>query len=195
MSDLNNLIFEAKAGNIEAINAIVKLYFPLIATNAKKYFIAGGEYDDLVQEGMVGLLKAIKYFDSQKSSFNNFATLCIKRQIFSAIKSANSQKNIFLNEAIINNFENENKIESFELLKTKIASLEDEILLKEKIENLKKYFENNLSKFEKKVFSYIVKDYSYKEISNELNKSVKSIDNAIQRIKKKSELWLKSYEF
>lgn len=191
-ANIDNIIENAKNGDIEAINSIIKIYFSLISTNAKKYFITGGEYDDLVQEGMVGLLKAIKYFDSTKSSFTNFALLCIKRQIFSAIKSANSQKNIFLNEAISNNFEDKKNLDK---LTTFSLNPEENILTKEKIENLKKYFDSNLSKFEREVFKFIIKDYSYKEIANKLNKDIKSVDNAIQRIKKKSEIWLKNYEF
>ena len=100
--DANELIIKAQNDDEEAINELIKLYFPLVTTNAKNFFLIGAEKEDLIQEGLLGLFKAIKYYKSEKSSFNSFAILCIRRQIFSAIKLANRQKNMLLNEAILN---------------------------------------------------------------------------------------------
>ena len=190
MEDMNILLKKAQAGDSEAINKILKEYTKLLDFNAQKYYLLGGEQEDLVQEGVLGLLKAIKYYDETKSSFSSFANLCIRREMITAIKRANSQKNMILNEAVKNNkkiekleYEEEsNELDNYESLE---ATPEEAVLLKEKIEEFKKFSVDNFSKFEKEVLNYLLRGYSYREIAQILTKDLKSIDNTIQRIRKK----------
>ena len=182
MEDMNILLKKAQAGDSEAVNKILKEYTKLLDFNAQKYYLLGGEQEDLVQEGVLGLLKAIKYYDETKSSFSSFANLCIRREMITAIKRANSQKNMILNEAVKNNkkiekleYEEESyELDNYESLE---ATPEEAVLLKEKIEEF--------SKFEKEVLNYLLRGYSYREIAQILTKDLKSIDNTIQRIRKK----------
>lgn len=192
--DTESLITQAQAGNEEAMNELIKTYFPLVSVNAKNFFIIGADREDLVQEGLIGLLKAIKSYNIEKSSFNSFAMLCIRRQIFSAIKSANSKKNTILNEAILNSFtysEAENNFE--ENFISSNNNPEDIFLSQEKLKNFEDFVASDFSKLEKAVFKYLIRGYSYKEIAEQLSSNLKSIDNAMQRIKKKSEAWIKKY--
>lgn len=196
--DINNdLIKEAQNGNKEAIDMILKAYTDLVSINAKKYFIIGAEQEDLVQEGVLGLLKAIKGYNEGKSQFKTFAILCIRNQIITAIKVANRQKNSILNEAILNSTDtNDNKeLDDYKYGKTQNYDNPEEIyLMKEKLTNFMAYINENLSKLEKEVFDYMIRGYSYREIAKILSKELKTIDNTMQRIRSKSELWLKQYE-
>ncbi len=190
MEDMNILLKKAQAGDSEAVNKILKEYTKLLDFNAQKYYLLGGEQEDLVQEGVLGLLKAIKYYDETKSSFSSFANLCIRREMITAIKRANSQKNMILNEAVKNNkkiekleYEEESyELDNYESLE---ATPEEAVLLKEKIEEFKKFSVDNFSKFEKEVLNYLLRGYSYREIAQILTRDLKSIDNTIQRIRKK----------
>lgn len=191
----DELIMKAQNGDDEAMNELIKIYFPLVSVNAQNYFLIGAEKEDLIQEGLLGLLKAIKYYKSEKSSFNTFAILCIRSQIFSAIKLANSKKNMALNEAILNSsniYEEDDN--NFDLdFVSSAKSPEDIFFDKEKITDFQNYTENNFSKLEKEIFKYLIRGYSYKEIANQLNISIKSVDNTIQRIRKKTEIWINKY--
>ena len=190
MEDMNILLKKAQAGDSEAVNKILKEYTKLLDFNAQKYYLLGGEQEDLVQEGVLGLLKAIKYYDETKSSFSSFANLCIRREMITAIKRANSQKNMILNEAVKNNkkiekleYEEESyELDNYESLE---ANPEEAVLLKEKIEEFKKFSVDNFSKFEKEVLNYLLRGYTYREIAQILTRDLKSIDNTIQRIRKK----------
>ncbi|MDY4010578.1 MAG: sigma-70 family RNA polymerase sigma factor [Fusobacterium gastrosuis] len=191
--NVEKLIIEAQRGDEEAMNELIKIYFPLVSINTKNFFIIGAEKEDLVQEGLLGLLKAIKYYDPCKTSFNNFAILCIRRQILSAIKSANSKKNMILNEAISSNLIS-NEYSTLELdFASNDSSPEEIFFSKNKLENFQRFTLINFSELEKKVLEYIIRGYSYKEIAKQLEVSPKSIDNSIQRIRKKAETWLKTY--
>lgn len=191
--NVEKLIIEAQRGDEEAMNELIKIYFPLVSINTKNFFIIGAEKEDLVQEGLLGLLKAIKYYDPSKIAFNNFAILCIRRQILSAIKSANSKKNMILNEAISSNLISD-EYSTLELdFASNDSSPEEIFFSKNKLENFQKFALINFSELEKKVLEYIIRGYSYKEIAKQLEVSPKSIDNSIQRIRKKAETWLKTY--
>lgn len=191
--NVEKLIIEAQRGDEEAMNELIEIYFPLVSINTKNFFIIGAEKEDLVQEGLLGLLKAIKYYDPSKTSFNNFAILCIRRQILSAIKSANSKKNMILNEAISNNLISD-EYSTLELdFASNDSSPEEIFFSKNKLENFQRFTLINFSELEKKVLEYIIRGYSYKEIAKQLEVSPKSIDNSIQRIRKKAETWLKTY--
>lgn len=193
----NENIIKAQQGDQESLNMILKNYKKLIFMNSRNYFLIGADQDDLLQEGMIGLIKAIKVYDGTKNaSFKTFATLCIKRQLITAIKSSNAQKNIALNSASGNYIENE---EGKEVSYSKgLASYihynpEEIILSKEKVADLDKYSREKFSESEREVFLLLIKGYSYREISEKLDKNLKTIDNTIQRIKRKSQDWFNSY--
>jgi len=193
------ILEQAKSGDEEAVGLVIENYKGFVTMNARNYFLLGAEKDDLIQEGMIGLLKAIRAYDTEKAaSFKTFATICVKRQIITAIKKANSNKNKALNTSI--GIENENKetnreIDYFRGLSSYQSYNPEELALsKEQINGLKDYLEEKLSPLETTVFKYMVKGYPYKEIAEIMNEKVKAVDNAIQRIKRKSEMWLETYK-
>ncbi|MCK5779862.1 MAG: sigma-70 family RNA polymerase sigma factor [Psychrilyobacter sp.] len=193
------ILLEAKGGDQEAVGMVVENYKGFVRMNAKNYFLLGAERDDLIQEGMIGLLKAIRAYDTDKAaSFKTFATICVKRQIITAIKKANSNKNKALNTSI--GIENENKETNREreylrgLKSYQTYNPEELTLSKEQTHGLRDYLEKKLSPLETTVFRYMVKGYSYKEIAEIMDEKVKAVDNAIQRIKRKSEMWLSTYK-
>lgn len=185
----------AQNGDQEALNLILKEYKKLIYLNIRNYFLVGADQDDLLQEGTIGLLKAIKNYSEGKASFKTFATLCIRRQILTAVRSSTAQKNSALNEASGNNLETEDGHEDYpkELYSNVRYNPEAIFLSKEKIMEFQDFVEHNFSPFERQVFNYMIKGFSYKEIAEELEKTPKVIDNSFQRIKRKSELWLSTY--
>lgn len=165
-------------------------YKPLVVTVAKKYFMVGGDNEDLVQEGMIGLLGAINSYDSSKNNnFTIYAKTLIERKIINAIKIANSKKHSFLNEGLP--LDNQGDVISEDDQGFKIPakynknSPDKKIINLEDIKSLLKDMTKNLSDFEKKVLNLYIFGYSYKEIAKEFDKSPKSIDNAINRIKNK----------
>ncbi len=190
---------EAKSGDEEAVGKIFDKYKNFVFLKARNYFLMGAEKEDLIQEGMIGLLKAIRGYDKNKlASFKTFASICIKRQLITAIKTANSQKNMALNFAIgISGDKNDGKdvVTYTKGLESYVSySPEDLYLTKEQIEGLRDYLKINLSSFEYRVFNYMVMGLTYKDIAKKLEKKIKSVDNAIQRIKRKSESWLDRYK-
>lgn len=191
----DDIVARAQAGETEALDLILNEYKKLIFLNVRNYFLVGAEQEDLLQEGMIGLLKAIKGYTRGKASFKTFATLCIRRQILTAVRSSTAQKNILLNEASGNNLETEDGHEDYpkELYSNIKYNPEAIFLSKEKIMEFQDFVEHNFSSFEKQVFNYMIKGFSYKEIAEELEKTPKVIDNSFQRIKRKSELWLSTY--
>jgi RNA polymerase sporulation-specific sigma factor len=194
----NKIIDNAQLGDTEAINSIFEEYENFVFLKAKNYFLMGADKDDLIQEGMIGLLKAIRGYDKTKlASFKTFASICIKRQLITAIKSANSQKNMALNTAVgITGENDENREVNYSKgLESYISYSPEELYLtKEQIDGLKDYLNNNLSSFETIVFKCMVSGLTYKDIAKKLDKKVKSVDNAIQRIKRKSEMWISEYK-
>ncbi|MGL4652237.1 MAG: sigma-70 family RNA polymerase sigma factor [Cetobacterium sp.] len=191
----NEDILLAKQGDVESIEKIVTEYKNLIYMRNRTLFLKGAEREDLVQEGMIGLMKAIRSFDENRSAcFSTFASLCIKRQIITAVKNYNSEKNKNLNSAM----QGEGYSEIQELIRYSNPSLkyytpEQIVIGKELMKFLKKFLKINLSGLEKEVFSYMVKGYGYLEIAEKLKKEPKAIDNSIQRIKKKVLIFLEKY--
>ena len=157
-----------------------------------KYFIVGAEKDDTVQEGMIGLFKAIKSFDPKKqNSFKSFANICIERQLITAIKSSNRQKHMPLNSYLsLNTAAYDNEEDSVELIETfNNKTVEDPletIMKQEYLTEVEDAVNKNLSKFEKQVLDRFLKGESYVKIAKNLDSPVKSVDNAIQRIRKKA---------
>ena len=158
-----------------------------------KYFIIGAEKEDTFQEGMIGLYKAIKNFNKEKqNSFKSFANICIERQLITAIKSSNRQKHIPLNSYLSLNksaYDN-NEDDSVELFETfnseTIEDPLDTIMKQEYYKEVENAINKNLSKFEKQVLERFLKGESYVKIAERLDSPVKSVDNAIQRIRKKA---------
>ena len=187
--DLVELI---NAGDSEAMDFLMNKYKNLVRGRARTLFLVGADKEDLIQEGMIGLYKAIRDYNASKNtSFRNFAELCISRQIYSAIKGSNTQKNQPLNNYIsIDSMEvsedRENPMEqllgiNFE----KNKNPEQLVLDKEAASVLEYTLVGHLSELEKQVLHFYMKDMNYSQIAAALGKEPKAVDNALQRIKKK----------
>ena len=181
-----------KQGDEQALTYMLNRYKELVNYKVSKFFMIGGEKDDIFQEGMIGLFKAIKNFDEEKqSSFKTFANICIERQLITAIKSSNRQKHIPLNSYLsLNTSAYENDEGGIELLNTFNSNLIEDplekIMKEEEYRQIQESINNTLSDFEKQVLDRYLKGESYVVIAQKLNSQVKSIDNAIQRIRKKA---------
>lgn len=178
--------------NTEEVVLIVQKFSDYINAICHKYFIIGGTNEDLYQEGVIGLLQACKNFNGDSlfdEKFEPFAKLCIRRQIFDAIKASNTTKNKALNEAvsIINLMKDNEQKSKLEVWYDRTTSNDplDLILDKEKIDERLLHCEKKLSKFEKEVLNHYIDGSKQSEIAKILKKDVKSIDNTIQRIKSK----------
>lgn len=199
--DENLIVAKAKEGEERALNYIIKKYSNLVRYKARSYFLIGAEYDDLIQEGMIGLFKAIKDFEAGKdTSFKGFAELCITRQIITAIKNATRQKHIPLNRYISINkplYKNEEApYQLSEIIKARELNDPEQLMLShEEIKNIKEVFKKFLSRLEASVLRLYIEGKSYVEISNILNRKVKSVDNALQRIKRKLEVRLNGHGY
>ena len=180
-----------KNGDKNALNYIINKYKDVVNIKVSKYFIIGAEKDDIVQEGLIGLYKAIKSFDSEKdNSFKTFANLCIERQLITAIKTSNRQKHMPLNSYLSLNMSAYEDDEADTILDIFDSNLVedplDTITKKEYYLSIENAIDKSLSDFEKKVLNRFAKGESYVQIADKLNTPVKSIDNAIQRIRKKA---------
>ena len=187
----DELVILAKQGNEEALEEILGRYKELVNMKVSKYFIIGAEREDIVQEGMIGLYKAVKNYEGDKqNSFKSFANLCIERQLITAIKTSNRQKHIPLNSSVSLNttvYDNDEDTSLMELFNSKTAEDPlDTITKKEYYELIGNKIDENLSDFEKKVLGRFAAGDSYVKIAEKLDAPVKSVDNAIQRIRKKA---------
>ena len=181
----------AKDGDKEALEYLLKKYKDLVDMKVGKFFIVGAEREDIVQEGMIGLYKAIKSYNCEKeSSFKSFANMCIERQLITAIKTSNRQKHIPLNSSISLNTNAYDEDSDMELLdKLNMQVLEDPletITKKEYYKTIETKIDEHLSDFEKQVLRRYARGESYISIAEKLEAPVKSVDNAIQRIRKKA---------
>ena len=187
------IVTEIKQGDGYALSYLLEKYKELVNMKVGKYFMVGAEKEDIMQEGMIGLYKAIKNFDTQKqNSFKTFANLCIERQLITAIKTSNRQKHMPLNSYLSLNMAayDNNEDDSVELIDTfNSNTIEDPletVMKKEYYEQIHNNIEKSLSKFEKQVLDRFMKGESYNVIAKRLDSPVKSVDNAIQRIRKKA---------
>lgn len=185
-------ILKIKDGDEASLNMIMEKYKGFVYSRAKSFFIVGAEQEDIIQEGMIGLFKAIKGYDLEKEvSFKSFADLCIRRQIITAIKASTRQKHMPLNSYLSLNkssFDEETDREVIEQLDVEmIPDPLETITKKETYRNLEIKMTEILSEFEQQVFNEYLNGESYVRIANKLNSHVKAVDNAIQRIKKKVE--------
>ena len=190
MSD-EELISLVKADDKYALDFIIEKYKDLVNMKVGKYFIIGAEREDIIQEGLIGLFKAIQGFDNTKqNSFKTFANMCIERQLITAIKTSNRQKHmplngyLSLNNAAYDEDEDTTVLEVFDSHQTEDPL--DTITKKEYYRRVEDAIDKNLSDFEKQVLARFIKGESYVTIAEKLDTPVKSIDNAIQRIRKKA---------
>lgn len=187
-----NLIEKIRLGDIEAQDYLLEKYRNVVTMKSNRFFLIGAENDDMIQEGMIGLFKAIQSFDLDKKniSFKTFANLCIERQLITAIKTSNRQKHIPLNSYFSLNISAYDENEDTEVIDILDANTVEDpletITKREYREALENKIEQNLSPFEKKVLDRYIQGDSYVDIASKLDSPVKAIDNAIQRIRKKA---------
>lgn len=186
----------ARCGNLGATEFLISRYRPLVENKARAYFVVGADHDDVVQEGLIGLYKAIRDFRSDRlSKFRPFAELCVTRQIITAVKTATRQKHVPLNAYVslnrgLNGEATDNSL--LDVLPDGNADTPDETAVSPHIpQGLQDMVCRHLSDLEKCVLSCYLQGMSYKEISAKLNCHTKSIDNALQRVKRKISFLLK----
>ncbi len=190
------IVFYAQSHNdVLAQEYLLHKYRNFVRAKARSYFLIGAEREDIIQEGMIGLYKAIRDFKSDKqSSFRAFAELCVTRQIITAIKTATRQKHIPLNSYISLNkpiYEDESDRTLLDIISgVKVANPEDMVISKEEFDDIENKMNNILSDLEWKVLMSYLDGKSYQEIANELDRHIKSIDNALQRVKRKLEKYV-----
>lgn len=191
------LVQMAHEGSSTAEEYLIQKYKTLARNKAQTYFIVGGDNEDVIQEGMIGIFKAIRDYDPNgTASFRTFAELCVTRQILSAIEGANRKKHQILNDALSLNDEGDSEEQEGSPLIERLAAGEDmnpetAMLAEDLVERLEAEGVKVFSPMEHNVWKCLLQGMSYREIARELEKSPKSIDNAIQRIKKKLTLYLK----
>jgi len=186
------LIRYAKAGDDKALEFLINKYKKFVRAKARTYFLIGADREDIIQEGMIGLYKAIRDFKGDKlSSFRAFAELCITRQIITAIKTATRQKHIPLNSYISLNkpiFDEESDRTLLDVINEERVSDPEELMInREEFAGIELKMGEILSDLEWEVLSKYLQGRSYQEIAQELHRHVKSIDNALQRVKRKLE--------
>jgi len=187
----------AQDGDQYAIEFLVDKYKNFVRAKARSYFLIGADKEDIIQEGMIGLFKAIRDYKLDKlTSFRAFAELCITRQIITAIKTATRQKHIPLNSYVSLNrpvYDEESDRTLLDILATaKITNPEEIVISREEFIFIEKKMSEILSSLEWKVLMAYLEGKSYQEISLELKRHVKSIDNALQRVKRKVEKYLET---
>ncbi len=190
-----DIVMEAKSGDIIALEFLINKYKNFVKAKARSYFLIGADREDIIQEGMIGLYKAIRDFRGDKlSSFRAFAELCITRQIITAIKTATRQKHIPLNSYISLNkpiYDEDSDRTLLDILAgTKITDPEELMINREEYNDIEFKMGEILSELEWKVLTLYLEGKSYQEIAVDLKRHVKSIDNALQRVKRKLERYL-----
>ncbi len=197
--DDEEIIEAVHLGNSEALDFLIKKYRNFVRAKARSYFLIGADKEDIVQEGMIGLYKAIRdYKEDKLTSFKAFAELCITRQIITAIKTATRQKHIPLNSYVSLDkpiYDDESDRTLLDVISgAKVMDPEELIINREEFDNMEDKMAQLLSDLERKVLALYLDGQSYQEISEELNRHVKSIDNALQRVKRKLERYLEVRE-
>ena len=186
------VVVEAKNGNNRAQDYVIKKYENFVKSKAKSYFLIGADKEDIYQEGMIGLYKAIRDFNPDKlTSFKAFAELCITRQIITAIKTATRQKHIPLNTYVSLNkpiYEEESERTLLDVLAGfRVTDPEELFISAEQMDNIQIEIQKVLSDLEQEVLRSYLDGKSYQEIACDLDRHAKSIDNALQRVKRKLE--------
>ena len=189
------IIQSAKDGDINSLEYLINKYKSFVRAKARTYFLIGADREDIIQEGMIGLYKAIRDFRGDKlSSFRAFAELCITRQIITAIKTATRQKHIPLNSYVSLNkpiFDEESDRTLLDVISEESISDPEEMMInREEFSGIEVKMGEILSGLEWEVLSLYLQGKSYQEVAEELDRHVKSIDNALQRVKRKLEKYL-----
>jgi len=189
------IIEDSRAGDDRALEYLINKYKGFVRAKARTYFLIGADREDIIQEGMIGLYKAIRDFRKDKlSSFRAFAELCITRQIITAIKTATRQKHIPLNSYVSLNkpiFDEESDRTLMDIISEEsINDPEEMVINREEFSGIEAKMGEILSSLECEVLTSYLQGKSYQEIAVELDRHVKSIDNALQRVKRKLEKYL-----
>lgn len=195
--DEYDIVLKASKGDKIALEYIIKKYKNFVKAKAKSYFLIGADKEDIIQEGMIGLYKAVRDFDASKTnSFKGFADICITRQIITAIKTATRQKHIPLNSYISLNkpvYDEESERTLLDIIATSIVTNPEELIIsKEELKHIESKMNELLSDLELQVVEYYLNGKSYQYIADKLKRDVKSIDNALQRVKRKLEKHLEN---
>jgi len=188
----DELLQHIRLGNSHAVDLLIHKYKNFVRAKAQTYFLIGADREDIIQEGMIGLYKAIRDYNGDKlTSFKAFAELCITRQIITAIKTATRQKHMPLNSYVSLDkpiFDEESDRTLFDVIEESGAVDPQEMLVnREKFGDMEIKLSSILSSLEKKVLHLYLDGCTYHEISEQLNRHIKSIDNALQRVKRKLE--------
>lgn len=181
-----------RGGDQEAERELYERYKQTVRSRARTYFLIGADHEDLVQEGMIGLYRAVLEYDPEKAaSFHSFADLCITRQILTAIKRASRKKHGPLNSYVSLNrpvFEKESEVTLLDMVQNlRVSDPEEQYIGQENCEQLLCIIREQLSDLERRVLGLYLEGRSYQEIAELLHKTPKAIDNAIQRVKRKLE--------
>jgi RNA polymerase sporulation-specific sigma factor len=180
----------ASAGDLIAEEELISEYSRLVKICARPYFLAGGDSEDLIQEGMLGLLSAVRHYDPAKDvKFKTYAEFCIRRRLYSAIKSASRFKHIPLNDYV--SLESPELDENSTLGMFFLRDPEEFVIARERAHEISDGLYGSLSRFESRILGLYLKGMSYEEIAAKVNKTPKSVDNAVQRIRKKLAQYLK----
>nr|WP_249872526.1 RNA polymerase sporulation sigma factor SigH [Oceanobacillus saliphilus] len=190
--DDNDLLQLVREGDSQALDILIHRYINFVRAKARTYFLVGADKEDIIQEGMIGLYKAIRDYDGSKlSSFKAFAELCVTRQIITAIKTATRQKHIPLNSYISLDkpiYDEESDRTLLDIIGgSKEIDPQELLINQEDYGNMEHKLSELLSELEKQVLHLYLDGRTYQEISVSLNRHVKSIDNALQRVKRKLE--------
>ncbi|MCL2176879.1 MAG: sigma-70 family RNA polymerase sigma factor [Firmicutes bacterium] len=187
------LVGLANEGNADAKEVLIVRYKPIVAVIASNYYLVGGDSDDLISGGLIGLIKAIKYYKPQDvsefNSFKNFAKICISRQIYSTIRAYSSGKHEALNDSVsLFHFvkgEDGEGLQLWEVVASTDLTPEQALVENDRINIFLEKVAKTLSLQEKQVFDLMLEGYTYKDIAQKLSKTPKVIDNTIQRIRNK----------
>ncbi|RPF46564.1 RNA polymerase sigma-30 (SigH) subunit [Thermodesulfitimonas autotrophica] len=193
------IVAYARDGDIEAQEFLINKYKNFVRAKARSYFLIGADREDIIQEGMIGLYKAIRDFRLDKlSSFRAFAELCITRQIITAIKTATRQKHIPLNSYVSLNkpiYDEDSDRTLLDVVSgAGLTDPEELVISREEFDHIEEKIGELLSVLERKVLVSYLNGKSYQEIAGDLNRHVKSVDNALQRVKRKLERYLEKRE-
>ncbi|MBM7646738.1 RNA polymerase sporulation-specific sigma factor [Scopulibacillus daqui] len=186
-------------GNLAALDYLIHKYKNFVRAKGKSYFLIGADREDIIQEGMIGLYKAIRDFKGDKlSSFKAFAELCITRQMITAVKTATRQKHIPLNSYVSLDkpiYDEESDRTLLDVIcGSRVTNPEELLINQEEFDDIELKMSEILSDLERKVLMLYLDGRSYQEISADLKRHVKSIDNALQRVKRKLERYLELKE-
>lgn len=177
MKQQKNLLTLARQGDSEAMSAVVAQYKGLIRSVANNFYLVGGDKDDLLQEGMLGLFNAVNNYDGNKGSFPSFVKLCVYRQIVNAVRSNNSEKNKALAGSV--------QLSSLTEVPDGLDNPLEVLLKKEYAQKIRRVIDGQLTNTERQVLNLFAEGYTYEDITAATGKSYKAVDGALQRARKK----------